>query len=65
MNEQKIDRVRKNVIKIFEAVGFKIEIQTHLKTVNFLDVTFTLANGTYRKMIPYFISTHPPNTLHK
>ena len=43
-----MDRVRKNVIKIFKEVGFKIEIQTHLKIVNFLDVTFILANGTYR-----------------
>ena len=43
-----MDRVRKNVIKIFKEVGFKIEIQTHLKIVNFLDVTFNLANGTYR-----------------
>ena len=45
---QKMDRVRKNVIKIFKEVGFKIKIQTHLKIVNFLDVTFNLANGTYR-----------------
>ena len=43
-----MDRVRKNVVKIFKEVGFKIEIQTHLKIVNFLDVTFNLANGTYR-----------------
>ena len=37
----------KNVIKIFKEVGFKIKIQTHLKIVNFLDVIFDLANGTY------------------
>ena len=43
-----MDRVRKNVIKIFKEVCFKIEIQTRLKIVNFLDVTFNLANGTYR-----------------
>ena len=47
MNGQKMDRVRKNVIKIFKQVGFKIEIQTQLK-INFLNVTFSLANGTYR-----------------
>ena len=35
-------------MKIFKKAGFKIEIQTHLKIVNFLDVTFNLANGTYR-----------------
>ena len=48
VNGQKMDRVRKNVIKIFKQVGFKIEIQTHLTIVNFSDVTFNLANGTYR-----------------
>ena len=42
-----MDPARKNVIKIFKEVGFKIEIQTHLKIVNFLYVTFNLANGTY------------------
>ena len=71
MYEQKMDCVRKNVKKIFKQVGFKIEIQTHLKIVNFLDVTFNLANGTYR---PYkkanesllYINTssnHPPQVI--
>ena len=47
INRQKINLVRMNVIKIFKEVGFKIEIQTHLKIVNFLDVAFNLANCTY------------------
>ena len=47
INRQKMDLVRMNVIKIFKEVGFKIEIQTHLKIVNFLDVAFNLANCTY------------------
>ena len=47
MNGQTMDRVRKNVTKIFKEVGFKIEIQTHLKIVNFLDLTFNLANKWY------------------
>ena len=41
-----MDRMRKN-IKIFKDVGFKIEIQTNLKIVDLLDVTFNLENGTY------------------
>ena len=45
---KKMDGVSKNIIKIFKEVGFKIEIQTNLKIVNFLDVTFNLAHGTYR-----------------
>ena len=48
VNEQKMDRVRMNAIKMFKEVDFKIEIQTHLKIVDVLDVTFNLANGTYR-----------------
>ena len=44
-NGQKINHVRKNVIKIFKEVDCKIEIQTHLKIVK---LTFSLANGTYR-----------------
>ena len=43
-----MDRVRKNVIKILKEVTFKIEIQTHLKIVNFFNVTLNLAYGTYR-----------------
>ena len=48
LNGQKMDCVRKNIIKIFKQVDLKIEIQTHLKIVNFLDVTFNLADGRYR-----------------
>ena len=35
VKRQKMDRVRKSVIKIFKEAGFKTEIQTHLKIVNF------------------------------
>ena len=42
------DKLRKNIIKIFSNVGFNIEIQTGLKTVNFLDITFDLSNGTFK-----------------
>ena len=62
-----MDRVRKNAIKIFKETGLKIEIQTHLKIVRFLDVIFS----TYR---PYeksndsslYINTsssHPPQLI--
>ena len=63
--------MRKNIIKIFKDVGFKIEIQTNLKIVNFLDVIFNLQNGTYRPYKkPYdpllYINTssnHPPQVI--
>ena len=66
-----MDRIRKNVIKIFKEVGFKIKIKTNLKIVDFLDATFNLKNGTYR---PYkkpndpllYVNTssnHPPQVI--
>ena len=36
------DRIRKGIIRIFKQIGFKIEIKTNLKEVDFLDVTFDL-----------------------
>ena len=47
-NGQLLDRITKNLIKLFKLIGFKIEIGTNLKIVNSLDVTFNLANSTYR-----------------
>ena len=45
-NGQKMDRIRKEVIKIVKEIGFKIEIKSNLKVVDFLDITFDLSNGT-------------------
>ena len=39
-------RIRKEVIKIFKEIGFKTEIKTNLKVVDFLNITFNLSNGT-------------------
>ena len=47
-NAQLTDKMRKNVIKLFKESGFKIEIEANLKIVNFLNVTFNLANNTNR-----------------
>ena len=44
----KMDRIRKDVIKTFKDVGFKIHIKTNLKIVDFFDATFNLSNGTYK-----------------
>ena len=48
-----MDRIRKNVIKLFKQTAFKIEIETNLKIVNFLDVTFNLVKHSkiYRKAV--------------
>ena len=67
----KTDRIRKEVIKIFKEIGFKIELQTNLKVVDFLDITFNLSSDTYK---PYrkpddnllYVNTsssHPPQIL--
>ena len=71
VNRQNMDQIKKNVIKIFKKVGFKIEIRTHLKIVNFFDVTFNLTNGTYQPYKkpndPLFYvntsSNHPPQVI--
>ena len=65
------DRVRKDITKHFKNHGLNITIQTNLKIVNYLDVTFNLTNETYcpyRKPndTPLYINTqsnHPPNII--
>ena len=44
VNGQQIDRMRKNMIKIFKDIGFAIDIETNLKYVGLLDITFHLNN---------------------
>ena len=70
-SKRQIDIVRKNIIKTFKDIGFDIEIETNLKQVNFLDITFNLDNGIYK---PYkkpndklayinVSSNHPPQVI--
>ena len=56
-NCQQIDQLRQKIIKIFNEIGFKIDIETNLKIVNFLDMTFNLINVSHK---PY---KKPNNTL--
>ena len=48
INGQQIDQPRKKFINIFKEIGFKIDIETNLKIVDFLDITFNLINGSYK-----------------
>ena len=48
INGRQINQLRKKVIKIFKKIGFKIDIETYLKIVNFLDMTFNWINGSYK-----------------
>ena len=72
VNHQQIDRMRKN-IKIFTDPGFAIKVETNLKIVDFLDITFNLNNGTYRPykkpnyLLSYInkFSNHPPQIINQ
>ena len=48
-NGEKTDRTRKYIIKVMKDRGFQTEIETNLKEVNFLDVTFNLNSGLYKR----------------
>ena len=70
---QQIDQLRKKVIKIFKKIGFKIDIETNLKIVDFLDITLNLINGSYKPYIKpndalLYIdkdSNHPPQIINE
>ena len=65
------DKIRKELIKIFQRNGLKLDIKCNLKVVDYLDITFDLKTGSYK---PYrkpnndtrYInskSNHPPTIL--
>ena len=65
------NKIRKELIKIFQTHGLKLEIKCNLKSVDYLDITFDRNTGSYR---PYrkpnndtrYInakSNHPPSIL--
>ena len=68
VNGQQLDRTRKNITKIFKDVGFSTDIGTNSKVFNFLDITFSLNNDTYkpyknkRSTILYKQEFQPPTT---
>lgn len=41
-------KLQKKIIKIFQFLGFNINISSNLKIVNFLDVTFNLSNDIFK-----------------
>ena len=40
INGQQIEQLCQKIIKIFKEIGFKVDIETNLKLVNFVDMTF-------------------------
>ena len=63
--------IQKRIIRAFKFLGFKIEISTNIRIVNFLDVTLDLSNNSYKPFIktnqnPSYInvnSNHPKNII--
>ena len=47
-NGHQNDKIRKELIKIFQTHGLKLEIKCNLKSVDYLDITFDLNTGSYR-----------------
>ena len=47
-----LEKIRKDIIKLFKNIGFQIEINVNLKIVNFLDVTFN--HSTKNLMTNYY-----------
>ena len=63
--------IQKKIIRAFKFLGFKIEISSNNKIVNFLDVTLDLSNNSYKPFIktdqhPSYInvnSNHPKTII--
>ena len=63
--------IQKKIIRAFKFLGFKIEVSSNNKIVNFLDVTLDLSNNTYKSFIktdqsPSYInvnSNHPKTII--
>ena len=70
-NGPKLDKMRKEIVKVFKSEGLKITIETNLTSTDFLDVSFDLNTGKYfpyRKPNdnPLYInanSNHPPSII--
>ena len=65
------ERIKKDITRSFNELGLLITIQSNIKKVNFLDVTFNLCNGKYypyrkpndRPLYINRLSNHPPLIL--
>ena len=71
ISRPEIVRKKKAIIKVFKKCGLSIVVDTNLKAVDFLDVTFDLDRDIYKPYqkpndSPIYInkkSNHPPNIL--
>ena len=66
-----LEKIKKQLQKVFKNNGLDVIIECNMKVVNYLDVTFNLDDGTYRpyqkpdNIIQYIHveSNHPPTII--
>ena len=67
----KADRIRKEITRKFKKIGFKIDVKSNIKIVDFLDVTFNISNNTIQNYMKpnnslIYVNTksnHPPKVI--
>lgn len=65
------DRLRKDIIRVFQSLGLRVTIEVNRKAVNYLDISMDLSSGTFRpylkpNSVPMYISVHsnhPPQVI--
>lgn len=70
-NPKKVEDLKKKICNVFSKIGLQITIEANKKTLNFLDVTLNLQDGTHKPYnkpgnIPLYInkgSNHPPSII--
>ena len=70
---REIEKIKKEICKVFNDNKLKLTIEANKKCVNFLDVTFDLRSGTFKPYmkpgnIPQYVnvqSNHPPSILRR
>ena len=59
-NGPKTNRIHKKLIQVFKYLGFKVDVTSNIKIVNYLDATFNLSDGSYR---PYSKDSGDPTYI--
>ena len=70
-NGPKTNEIHKKIQKVFNYIGFKVDISSNIRSVDYLDVTLNLADGTYKPFSknskdPTYInvnSNHPKHVI--
>ena len=57
VSPQKVERIKKDLCKIFLNYNLRITVEANIKTINYLDVTLDLSAGQY---YPYCKPNHTP-----